>query len=64
MKALLSKTSDFRKDNTIIEVNTIQDLLDIVDKNGEYPIIFQRPIFPEDNPNYDIDIEIYDDYRE
>jgi len=59
MKALISRTSDFEEEVVIID--TLQDLLDIVKKEGYRAIV---DIVDPPKEDYDFTIEIYDDYRE
>lgn len=59
MKALITKTSSYRY-KKVKEINSIDDLKKIADAEDTSLVINFNPW----GGNYDITVEIYDDYRE
>lgn len=64
MKALISYTSSYHGDERIRvdDINTIDDLLNLMKKEGNELIISDKDKWCE--PNIDFQIEVYDGYRE
>lgn len=58
MKTLIRWTSN-KHDFCDKEINSLQDILDLIKQEGDI-IISQDCLLP----GYDLEIEIYDDYRE
>jgi hypothetical protein len=68
LKAWVSYSSGSSTIGEIKEITSLEDLLTLYDSEG-HPLIFRRgkkdwEFLPQEARNADIDIEVYDDYRE
>lgn len=61
MKALLTRTSDWENRDTIITINTLEELKELIERE-HHPVVVNIPFC--DNKRFDLTIEIYDDWRE
>ena len=62
MKFILTKVSDWDLKD-VIEINTLEELLEIYKKNGTL-VITDNWVNDEEFPDIKLEIEIYDSYRE
>lgn len=61
MKALLTRTSDWSDRNTTIEINSLEELKELIERE-HYPVVVNTPF--RNHRGIDLTIEIYDDWRE